>query len=235
MSEYIYGKNAAIAYLKENNQPHHVYLQKGGHFQDVEKLLNKNVSRSFVTKQDLDKKIRGNHQGIILEIEGFKYYDLEAILSASKNNLLVMCDQIEDPHNLGAILRTCDATGVDGVIIGKHRSVGLNATVSKVSTGAINTVKVAQVTNLVQTLNILKERGYWVVAAENGVDAIDYTQLKVDMPIVLVVGSEGKGISRLVKDAADILVTIPMRGSVNSLNVSVATAVLLYDIISRRN
>ena len=145
-----------------------------------------------------------------------------------------MCDQLEDPHNLGAILRTCDACGVDGVVVGKHRSVGLTSTVAKVSTGAINTVKVAEATNMVKAIAELKEAGYWVVAAENAVEAVDYTEFNVDMPLVLVVGSEGKGISRLVKKECDILTTIPMQGSVNSLNVSVATGVLLFDIVRRR-
>lgn len=233
MAEFIYGKNASLAYLKKGNKPLNIYLQKGGKYDDIESLVERNRIQ-YVTKQILDKKVEGAHQGVVLEIEGFRYFDVNEIVAGAKNNLLVMCDQVEDPHNLGAILRTADASGVDGVIIGKHRSVSLNATVAKVSTGAIHTVKVAQVTNLVQTLESLKKQGYWVVAAENGVEAISYKDLKADMPIVLVVGSEGKGISRLVKEAADILVTIPMQGAVNSLNVSVATGILLFDIISKR-
>lgn len=235
MKELIYGKNAVLAYLDNKGTPKHIYFQKGGKFQEIEsKVDRRRVNITYVSKQALDKMTHGNHQGVVVEIEGYAYSDLNTILQDAKNKLIVVCDQVEDPHNLGAILRTCDAAGVDGLIIGKHRAVGLNATVAKVSTGAIHTVKVAQVTNLVQTLETLKQAGYWVVAAENGVEAISYSQLNVDMPIVLVLGSEGKGISRLVKKTADILVTIPMHGSVNSLNVSVAGGILLFDIVNRR-
>ena len=236
MSEIIFGRNSVIAYLKSGELPLNVLLQKNTQLKEIEQYLDRSkVQVNYVSKSVLDKKSDySNHQGVIIEIEGYKTYEIDEVLESSKNNLLVMCDQLEDPHNLGAILRTCDATGVDGVIIGKHRSVRLNATVAKVSTGAIHSVKVSEVTNLVDTLNYLKEKGYWVVGAENGIDAIEYHQLNVDMPIVLVVGSEGKGISRLVRKACDILVTIPMQGMVNSLNVSVATGVLLFDIINRR-
>lgn len=235
MSEYIYGKNEVIAFLKTDQRMKQVFLMKQGRYDEIERLLkNRNVSIQRVDKNVLDKKVKGNHQGVVVEIEGFRYASLDEIIQDAKNKLIVMCDQIEDPHNLGAILRTADASGVDGLIIGKHRSVGLSATVAKVSTGAIHSVKVAQVTNLVQTLQRLKDEGYWVVAAENDVEAIHYSDLDVNMPIVLVLGSEGKGISRLVKEASDILVTIPMRGKVNSLNVSVASGILLFDIINRR-
>ena len=194
----------------------------------------KQVRVEFIDKNRLDKMASGVHQGVILEIEDYTYYQLDDLLTDNKHQLIVLCDQLEDPHNLGAILRSCDAAGVDGVIVGKHRSVGLNATVAKVSTGAINTVKVVEATNMVDTIKTLKNHGYWVIAAENDVKAVDYTEFNVDMPIVLVVGSEGSGISRLVKKECDILTTIPMNGSVNSLNVSVATGILLFDIIRRR-
>lgn len=236
MSEYIYGRNEVLAYLETNKDVKNIFILRNARFKEIDSIIYKrNLNVHRVDKQTLDKKVKGNHQGIVVEIDGFEYSDVETILSEAKNNLIVMLDQIEDPHNLGAILRTADASGVDGIIIGKHRSVSLNATVAKVSTGAIHSVKVAQVTNLTQTLNELKDKGYWVVAAENGVDAIHYSDLDVQMPIVLVLGSEGKGISRLVKEASDILVTIPMHGTVNSLNVSVASGILLFDIINRRD
>ena len=236
MKDIIYGKNAVVAYLNSKAIPERVFLMKNGSYPEIESLLKKKGIRpEWVDKHVLDKKVKGVHQGVVVEMDGYKTVSLEEIVKNAKNNLIVLCDQLEDPHNLGAILRTCDATGVDGVIIGKHRSVSLNATVAKVSTGAIHTVPVAQVTNLVQAIKTLKEHGYWVVAAENGIDAVNYSEFNVDMPIVLVVGSEGKGVSRVVKEASDILVTIPMVGSVNSLNVSVATGVLLYDIIRRRS
>lgn len=235
MSEYIYGRNEVLAYLKTKQDIKKVFLLRQGRFQEIESELKKrNIRFQKVDKHVLDKKVKGNHQGVVVEIEEFQYADLSTIIDQAKNQLIVLLDQVEDPHNLGAILRTADASGVDGVIVGKHRSVGLTSTVAKVSTGAIHHVKVAQVTNLTQAIQTLKDAGYWIVAAENGVDAISYDKLNVDMPLVLVMGSEGKGISKRVRDNSDILVTIPMKGTVNSLNVSVATGILLFDIINRR-
>ena len=146
-----------------------------------------------------------------------------------------MLDSLEDPHNLGAILRTCDASGVDGVIIGKNRSVRLNNTVAKVSTGAIEYVKVAEVTNLNNTIKYLKKQGYWIVGAEATDESILYNKMKYDMPICLVIGSEGKGLSRLVRENCDYLIKIPMVGHVNSLNASVSCSILVYEIIKYRN
>ncbi|QIK68864.1 23S rRNA (guanosine(2251)-2'-O)-methyltransferase RlmB [Erysipelothrix sp. HDW6C] len=235
MSEFIFGRNTVTAYLKSGQKPSNLYLFNKGSFTELVALAKElGVKPQFVDKHRLDKMVQGTHQGVVIEVSDYRYTELEDIIKQAKNKLIVVCDQLEDPHNLGAILRTCDAVGVDGVIVGKHRSVGLTSTVAKVSTGAINTIKVAQVTNLTQAIQELKAAGYWVVAAENAVDAVSYTEFNVDMPIVLVVGSEGKGISRLVMKECDILTTIPMHGTVNSLNVSVATAVLLFEIVRRR-
>lgn len=235
MKDYIFGRNTVTATLKQGTKPKHVYLFNKGNYPEIVSLCKEmGVRPQFVDKQVLDRMVKGTHQGIVMEVEGYEYTDIETIVANAQTKLIVVCDQLEDPHNLGAILRSCDAVNADGVVVGKNRSVGLNATVAKVSTGAINTVPVAQVTNLVQTLNYLKENGYWVVAAENGVDAVEYDTFNVDVPIALVVGSEGKGVSRLVKKECDVLTTIPMHGTVNSLNVSVATGILLFDIVRRR-
>lgn len=232
--ETIYGKNAAIAYLKSGKVPTRMYFSKNGDVSELIHLAKKyHIQYEMVDRSFLDRKVKAAHQGVVLEIESYEYASLEEITSQGKG-LILVCDGLEDPHNLGAILRSCDAVGVDGVIIPKHRSVSLNATVAKVSTGAINSVKVAQVTNLVASLEKLKEQGYWVVGVENGIDAQDYTDFRVDMPLVLVLGSEGKGISRLVLKTCDLLVTIPMSGTVNSLNVSVAAALLLFEVKRRR-
>ena len=145
-----------------------------------------------------------------------------------------MLDGLEDPHNLGAILRTCDALEVDGVIIGKNRSVGLTPTVAKVSTGAIDYVRVAQVTNLSRTLDDLKKQGFWVVGCDLD-NSQDYRAIDYNMPLVIVIGSEGFGISRLVKKNCDMNVVLPMNGHVTSLNASVATAVILYQVYSSRH
>lgn len=234
MAEFIFGKNTVSAYLKSGATPKKLYLFDKGNFPEIVSLAKSmKIEFQFVDKHRLDKLVKGVHQGVVAEIADYKYADLKDVMK-KESKLIVMCDQLEDPHNLGAILRTVDAVNADGVIIGKHRGVGLTETVAKVSTGAIHTVPVVQVTNLVKTLEELKEAGYWVIAAENGVNAVSYTDFNADMPLVLVVGSEGKGISRLVREASDILVTIPMNGTVNSLNVSVATGILLYDIVRRR-
>ena len=223
MANYIFGRNTVTAYLKSNNDIKKLYLFNKGQFKEIVDLSKKNrVPFEFVDKHRLDKMVDGVHQGMVLEIEDYKYYSIEEIVSSATHNLIVVCDQLEDPHNLGAILRTADAVGVDGVVIGKHRSVGLGATVAKVSTGAINTVKVHEAVNMVNAIKELKNLGYWIIAAENGVEAVDYTEFPVDMPIAIVVGSEGKGVSRLVVKESDILTTIPMNGSVN------------YDIARRR-
>ncbi|HEY4537994.1 MAG TPA: 23S rRNA (guanosine(2251)-2'-O)-methyltransferase RlmB [Erysipelothrix sp.] len=236
MMNYIYGKNTVTAYLKEQGKAFHLFIQKGIQVDEILELANKQqISYSFENKKALDKKVEGNHQGIVLEVAEFQYSSLESIIDNAKNKIIFVGDQLEDPHNLGAIIRTCDAVGVDGVIIPERRSVGVTPTVAKVSTGAIYTVKIHQATNIVDTLNKLKKEGYWVVGAENGINAVDYTEFPVDMPLVVVVGSEGKGISRLVKENCDILTTIPMEGFVNSLNVSVASAVLLYEIKRRKS
>lgn len=178
-----------------------------------------------------------NHQGIIASIKAYEYVPIDRIIKhipQGKQPLLVMLDGLEDPHNLGAILRTCDAVGVDGVIIGKHRSVPLTGSVAKVSTGAVEHIPVARVTNLSRTLQDLKKEGYWIVGTDMK-NASDYRTVDYNLPLVLVVGSEGKGISNLVLKQCDFIVSLPMVGHVTSLNASVATAVLLYQVFHSRN
>jgi len=174
------------------------------------------------------------HQGIVTIVEDYKYFNLDEILKDNENPFLIILDGLEDPHNLGAILRTGDATNIDCVIIPKNRSVGLNSTVAKVSTGAIEHVPVAQVTNLTQTIKKIKEHGIWVVGSDSDAEMM-YNEIDGNMRIALVIGSEGKGISRLVKEQCDYLVKIPMNGHVNSLNASVSAALLMYHVFNDRN
>lgn len=238
MAQYIYGKNTVLTRLNEGMPIEKLYLLEQNKWADVLDLAKKaSIEVIMCSRSKLDALAIGNHQGIVAQIREYKTYSIEEILSSiemGKTPLLVMCDGLEDPHNLGAILRTADAVGVDGVIIGKHRSVSLTPTVAKVSTGAIDTVKVAQVTNLTQTLKELKKAGFWVCGADSE-KASDYRMANLTAPLVLVVGSEGFGLSRLVKEQCDFTVKIPMVGKVSSLNASVATAVLLYEIFSQRN
>lgn len=236
MKEYIYGKNTVIEALNINKKIIKLYTTKNN--EDIIALSKKKqVEYEIVNNNFLNKIVNGNHQGVALEIEGYKYYTLEEVINCGsklKYPFLVMLDGLEDPHNLGAILRTCDASGVDGVIIGKNRSVRLNSTVAKVSTGAIEYVKVVEVTNLTNTIKKLKENGYWIVGAEACEKSSLYTDINYDMPVCLIVGSEGKGISRLVTENCDFLVKIPMVGHVNSLNASVSCGILIYEIIKNR-
>lgn len=239
MKQYIYGKNTIIEALKGKKSVYTVYIQNSMKDNKIIDLCKKKkVNVKIVDKSEFIKRL-GNvtHQGIMAEVEEYRYYSVDEILKdipANKQPLLLMLDGLEDPHNLGAILRTCDAIGVDGVIIGKNRSVGLNATVAKVSTGAIDHVKVAQVTNLTRTLEDLKRKSFWVVGCDLD-KSQDYRQIDYNMPLVIVIGSEGFGISRLVKKACDFNVVLPMIGHVTSLNASVATAVILYQVYNSRN
>lgn len=199
-----------------------------------------------VEKQDrrkLDDLTRNaNHQGVVaLMADSSKssrkssgYVEAETLLdSLGELPLLVLLDGIEDPHNLGAILRTCEGAGVDGVFIPEHRAVGLNETVAKTSAGAVEYVQVARVTNLVRLIEELKERSIWVVAVEGGT-ATSLNDFDFNVPLALVMGSEGKGVRRLVRENCDAVISIPMRGHLNSLNVSVATGVVLFEALRQR-
>ena len=235
MKEYIYGKNTVKASLLNNNRAIRLFtINKNDEFINIAR--KNNIEVKIVDNNYLNKLVDGNHQGVVLEIEGYSYVSVDEIIKETKLKypFVVMLDGLEDPHNLGAILRTCDASGVDGVIIGKNRSVKLNSTVAKVSTGAIEYVKVAEVTNLTNTIKYLKTKGFWVVGAEACDKSVLYTDVKYDMPVCLVIGSEGKGISRLVSENCDYLVKIPMVGHVNSLNASVSCSILIYEIIKNR-
>ena len=237
MTQLVYGKNVVLNLLKKNKEIDFLYIQKSRNDDDVLYLAKKNnISYKIVDRKVLDNLVNGNHQGYVAQIKEYKTYTIEEIIESipqGKQPLLVALDGLEDPHNLGAILRTAACVGVDGVIFEKNRSVSLNSTVAKVSVGAIDIVKVARVTNLVQTLNKLKNEGYWVIGTDVK-DAVDYRSVDYDMPVVLVIGSEGKGMRRLVKENCDIKVMLPMESDIGSLNASVACAVLLYQIYSQR-
>lgn len=238
MRQYIYGKNTVLEALNGKKRVYMLYLARNSKDTSiVKKAQEQHIECRFVNAQEFDKMVgKVNHQGVVASVEGYRYYSIDEIceaIPANKQPLLVMLDGLEDPHNLGAILRTADAMGVDGVIISKNRSVSLNGTVAKVSTGAIDYVKVAQVTNLARTLEDLKQRGYWIVGCDND-QSQDYRKVDYNMPVCIVIGSEGKGISRIVKKQCDFKVVLPMIGHVTSLNASVATAVILYQVYNSR-
>lgn len=235
MSTIIYGRNAVRASIEAKRARKVIALKR----LEKEKLISfareNGVDVQFVEPENLTR-MTGNpsHQGFAAIVEDYRTVELEEVLS-SKNEypLLLMLDGIEDPHNLGAIIRTADAFNVDGIIIKRKGNVPLNATVAKVSTGAINYVKVAEVTNLSRTIEELKKKGYWIVATD-GEAKMSYKEIDYKCPIVLIVGSEGYGISRLLLEKSDFLCKIPMFGHVNSLNASVATAIFVSNIVSSR-
>ena len=192
---------------------------------------------NFVPKERLDSMSEtGHHQGVMAYAAAYEYAEVEDILKIAEEKgeapFLFLLDGIEDPHNLGAIIRTANLAGAHGVIVPKHRAVGLTATVAKTSAGALNYTPVAKVTNLVQTMDMLKEKGVWFVCADMGGESM--YRLNLTGPIGLVIGNEGEGVSRLVKEKCDMIASIPMKGDIDSLNASVATGVLAYEIVRQR-
>lgn len=231
----IMGKNAVTEAIKGGRTIHTIYLTEALKQSDFAKFCEANTAVKYVAPKFL--QIYGDkHGGVVAEVKEYTTVPLSQVIQKNQNKenvALIMLDGLEDPHNLGAILRTADATGMDAIIIPKHRSVKLNATVAKVSTGAIEYVDVAEVINLSQTIDVLKKAGYWVIGLEAD-GTVYYNQQDYSGKIVVVLGSEGKGISRLVKEKCDFLVKIPMHGHITSLNVSVSAALIFYEIIRTR-
>ncbi|MBB3132080.1 23S rRNA (guanosine2251-2'-O)-methyltransferase [Paenibacillus rhizosphaerae] len=192
-----------------------------------------------VDKRKLDQMAPGmQHQGVVAQAAPYAYAEVEDILQAAEAKgeapLILLLDEIEDPHNLGSILRTADCTGVHGVIVPKRRSAQVTATVSKTSAGAAEYVPVARVTNLGQTIEELKERGIWVVGTDVSASSEMYDTNVFDGPVAVVIGNEGKGMGRLIREKCDVLVKLPMKGQINSLNASVAAGVVMYEVLRRR-
>lgn len=233
MSNYVYGKLTALNSI-DSDKAKSIYIQH--EFSDtkiLDQVQKRHIRINYVTAVDLNKLAKGgNHQGIVVEVEEYKYSTLEEIILSAKDKtqpLILILDGVNDPHNLGAIIRSADAFSVDGIIIKNRNQVPVNMTVSKVSTGAINYVKVAQVSNLSNAIQELKKNGYWIYSAD-GSGKDDYSKLSYDGKVCLVMGSEGEGISNLVLKNSDFVMKIPMTGHVNSLNVSVATGIILSRI-----
>ena len=232
LNNLIYGRNPIREAIRAKRIKK-IYLSNSFSHADILKMIEEaHLPIINKTNNELDKMVDGVHQGIVAEIKDYEYYSFESIIHAAnkKNNpVIVMLDGINDTHNLGAILRSCDVFDVSGIIIGKHNQVPLNATVAKSSAGAINYVPVCLVNNLNQAIAKLKEEGYWIVSTD-GSGTINYQDLKYDFKVVLVIGSEGQGVSKLVLKNSDYIVKIPQFGHVNSLNASVAAGILLAKI-----
>ena len=229
----VYGKNVAIEFLKKPGDVKKIYLQDSFNDKKINSLIQKiNIQVKYLSKNELDRLAKGNHQGIILDVNDFVYSNIEDFIN-NDDAFVVILDHIEDPHNMGAIIRTSEAAGVDGVIIPKNRSVEVNATVMKTSAGAIENIKVASVTNLKSTIERLKKKGFWIVGTDM-INSVDYKDIDYSGKIALVIGSEGFGMSKIVRDSCDFIARIPMYGKVNSLNASVAAGIMIYEVIRNR-
>ena len=227
----VFGKNVALSYLDSGKKINKVYLQDKFNEYDIVNRINKsNIRIEYLSKFDMDKKVSGLHQGIILDVEDYKYCDIDSMIS--DNSLIVMLDHIEDPHNFGAIIRTCEAAGVSGIIIPSDRSVEVNATVIKTSVGTTENMKIVRVTNLTNTIKYLKDKGYWIFGTD--MEGTNYTELDYKGKTCIICGNEGAGMSKLVHDNCDFIATIPMKGDVNSLNASVATAIVVFEAVKQR-
>lgn len=232
---YIYGKNVLKEKLNSNEKINKVFLaEKFKDYEIIKLLKEKKVKVNYVPVSFLNSKVDGLHQGVVMEVDEEKTYSLDEVISNIDKEypLLVMLDHLEDPHNFGAIIRTCEALGVDGIIIPNDRSVSINSTVVKTSAGAISHMKIIRVANLTASINKLKGNGYWIIGTD--MEGEDYTKIDYKMPICLVIGNEGRGISKIVNDNCDYIATIPMVGKVNSLNASVSCAIILSRIVSSR-
>ena len=228
----VYGRNVALEYIYEDKKINGAFILDTFNDREILDGLNKkNVKVKRVPKIDLNKKVSGVHQGIILDVPDYKYSTVEEITS-NNNPLIVILDHIEDPHNFGAIIRTCEATGVDGIIIPDDRCCDVNGTVVKTSVGTTEKVKIARVKNLVNTIERLKKEGFWIFGTD--MDGEDYSKLDYKGKTAIICGNEGSGMGRLVREKCDFIASIPMQGTVNSLNASVATAVVIFEAVRIR-
>lgn len=238
----IYGRKPVIEALQSETNIEQIFIAKGTHGEIINKITgiagNQKIRISELPRQKLEELTGkdANHQGVAARISDITYYGVEEIITRSKQkekSLLLLVDSIQDPHNLGAIFRSAECAGADGVILTIHNSAPVNDTVEKTSAGAVNNLKLCKVPNLVNVMNILKEEGYWIYGSSLDTDK-NYTDEKYPAHTALVVGNEEKGIRRLVADNCDILIKIPMPGKTQSLNVSVATGVMLFEILRQR-
>ncbi len=230
----VYGKNVANDLLKNNKNIKKVILQDNFNDKNIISLIEKmKIPFKRVSKNEIDHLCSGLHQGIILDIPDYQYWDMSTFLNNNSRDYVVLLDHLEDPHNLGAIIRTCEAAGIDTIILPKDRQVLINATVMKTSVGCLDSVHIVLVPNLAQAIELLKQHQYWVVgtALEN---SVDYREIDYSGKIALVIGNEGDGISNLVSKKCDYLAKIPMYGKTNSLNASVAAGIMIYEIIRNR-
>lgn len=238
----IEGRNPVMEALKAEREIDKIIVSKGNVEGSIKKIMaiakDKKIPVQYVDKNKLNQmSSSGAHQGVIAYVAAYQYFDIEEVIESIREKgediFLIILDEITDPHNLGSIIRTANASGAHGVIIPKRRSVGLTATVAKTSAGAIEYVPVSKVTNLSRTIDYLKDQGIWIIGADMDGEKFHYDS-DLTGNVALVIGNEGKGISRLVKEKCDFLVKLPMKGQVSSLNASVAASILMYEVLKQR-
>ena len=241
MSEQIEGRNAVLEAFRSGKCVDKLFVLDGCHDGPVNSIMRearkKDTLVQYVSKERLNQLSQsGTHQGVIAVVAAYEYSTVEDILQKAKDKgedpFILLLDGIEDPHNLGAIIRTANLAGAHGVIIPRRRAVGLTATVARTSAGALNYTPVAKVANLTKTMEVLKKEGMWFVCAD--MDGQKMYQLNLRGPIGVVIGNEGEGVSRLVKEKCDFVASIPMKGDIDSLNASVAAGVLSYEVVRQR-
>ena len=240
--DIVEGRNAVLELLNSDRDINKIYVQNGEKHGSINKIIavarENKIVVTEVEKSKLDFMSKTqNHQGVIAVVPPFNYCDVEDILELAREKqedvFILILDGIEDPHNIGSIIRTAETAGVHGIIIPKRRSVSVNSTVSKVSAGAVEHMKIARVNNINDTIKKLKDNGLWIIGTDGDAKILYYNQdLKGD--IAIIIGSEGYGISRLVKENADMLVKIPMKGKVTSLNASVSAGIIIYEAVKQR-
>lgn len=241
MEDIIYGRNPIIEAIESGHSINKILILESSRDKSIQRIVELAKAHKliiqFVNRKKMDQLCEGeNHQGVVAYVAPYEYVEVDEILRraelAQEPPLIIVCDEITDPHNLGSLIRTANAAGAHGVIIPKRRSAAVSPTVVKTSCGAVEYVAVARVTNITQTLKELKDKGVWIVGTEMG--APKYTSADLKGSLAIVVGNEGKGISRLVKETCDFMVSIPMHGEVSSLNAAVAGAIVIYEVVRQR-
>ena len=240
--DQVEGRNSVLELLESEKDINKIFVTRGEKQGSINKIIGRAKGKGIVLvevdKSKLDEMSQtGNHQGVIAIVPPFEYSEVEDILDEAKNKkeqpFILILDGIEDPHNLGAIIRTAETAGVHGVIIPKRRAASVNSTVNKVSAGAVEHMKVARVNNINDTIQYLKDNGLWIIGTDGKAENYYYEQ-DLTGPIALVIGSEGYGMNRLVSENCDILVKIPMKGKITSLNASVSAGIVTYEIVKQR-
>ncbi|AMX00516.1 23S rRNA (guanosine(2251)-2'-O)-methyltransferase RlmB [Rummeliibacillus stabekisii] len=240
--EMIAGKNPVLEALRSTRDINKIWIAEGVKKSGINELISMAKERGiivqFVPKKKIDQLSSENHQGIVASVAAYNYAELDDLFQLAKERqedpFFIILDELEDPHNLGSIMRTADAIGAHGIIIPKRRSVSLTAVVAKASTGAIEYIPTVRVSNLAQTVEELKERGVWI-AGTDAKGSVDYRKMDATLPLAVIIGSEGKGMSRILKEKCDFLYHLPMVGHVTSLNASVAASLLMYEVYRKRH